>query len=185
MNQKVASTRVRPGCPLPLPGVAGIVSLREITASDREFLFQLYATSRAEELAQTGWTELQKGQFLRMQFQAQDTYYRQNYAGAEFLAVTVDGAGAGRLYLQRGEREWRIMDITLAPVFQRRGIGGGLLRLIQEEAGESGVCLTIHVEVFNPARRLYERLGFAPVETNNQVYIRMEWRTSEGPPAGN
>ena len=70
-------------------------------------------------------------------------------------------------------------------MFQRRGIGGGLLRLIQEEAGEAGAGLTIHVEAFNPARRLYERLGFVPVATNNQVYIRMEWRAAKGPPAGN
>ena len=36
-------------------------------------------------------------------------------------------------------------------------------------------ALTIHVEMSNPARRLYERLGFAPVEEHG-VYLLMERR---------
>ncbi len=35
--------------------------------------------------------------------------------------------------------------------------------------------LSIHVEHDNPARRLYDRLGFQHVDTNG-VYHLMEWR---------
>jgi ribosomal protein S18 acetylase RimI-like enzyme len=35
--------------------------------------------------------------------------------------------------------------------------------------------VTIHVEVFNPALRLYERLGFKKVAENGPYHL-MEWR---------
>lgn len=88
--------------------------------------------------------------------------------------IEVDGEPAGRLYVHRGPAEIRIMDIALAPPFRGRGIGTALLRDLMEEAGASGRALSIHVEVNNPARRLYERLGFAPAGEHG-VYVLMTW----------
>ncbi len=39
----------------------------------------------------------------------------------------------------------------------------------------TGTRVSIHVEHDNPARRLYDRLGFQHVDTNG-VYHLMEWR---------
>ena len=61
------------------------------------------------------------------------------------------------------EDEIRIVDIALLPEFCNRGIGTTLLRGLQSEAAAAGKPLRIHVERFNPAMRLYERLGFRPV----------------------
>jgi len=38
--------------------------------------------------------------------------------------------------------------------------------------------VVLHVEHNNPARRLYDRLGFQPV-SSDEVYVRMEWRAPE------
>jgi ribosomal protein S18 acetylase RimI-like enzyme len=62
--------------------------------------------------------------------------------------------------VHRGPRDIRIMDITLAPAFRGRGIGSGLLRSLISEVEGSRRTVSIHVEINNPARRLYERLGF-------------------------
>ncbi len=46
---------------------------------DQEILFQIYASTRSEELALTNWTEEQKKTFLQMQFRSQQAYYIENY----------------------------------------------------------------------------------------------------------
>jgi ribosomal protein S18 acetylase RimI-like enzyme len=61
------------------------------------------------------------------------------------------------------------------PEHRGAGIGTKLLRDLQEEVRSAGKSLTIHVERFNPALRLYERLGFQQIEDKG-VYLLMEWR---------
>jgi predicted GNAT family acetyltransferase len=52
------------------------------------------------------------------------------------------------------------------------GIGGAILRDTLALARERGKPVTIHVEKFNPARRLYMRLGFGIV-ADHGVYDLM------------
>jgi ribosomal protein S18 acetylase RimI-like enzyme len=52
-----------------------------------------------------------------------------------------------------------------------------LLKRILDEAGAAGKAVRIHVERNNPAMRLYERLGFQPVEEHG-IYWLMEWKPS-------
>ncbi|HEV1287989.1 MAG TPA: GNAT family N-acetyltransferase [Bryobacteraceae bacterium] len=54
-----------------------------------------------------------------------------------------------------------------------KGIGTLLLQELIEEASRECRVLRIHVEQFNPALRLYQRLGFQTKETNG-VYFLME-----------
>jgi GNAT superfamily N-acetyltransferase len=150
------------------------LSLRPITPEDDSFLAGVYASTRAEELAVTGWNDEQKAEFCRRQFDAQAAHYRGNYPGASFQVIEHDGRPIGRLYVARWEKEIRIVDITLLPEFRGSGIGTKLLRDLQDEARAAGKSLTIHVERFNPAMRLYERLGFKMVEDKG-VYLLMEW----------
>lgn len=150
------------------------IALRPVTAGDAPFLFDVYASTRMEELAQIGWSEPQQRSFLEMQFNAQRRYYESEYPAAEFQIILVRGQPGGRLYVHRRETEIRIMDIALLPPHRRQGIGSRLLREIQAEGGRSGRRVTIHVESFNPALRLYERLGFRTVARNG-VYQLLEW----------
>ena len=151
-----------------------MVSLRAITPADTSFLARVYASSRAEELAVTGWSEEQKEVFCRRQFDAQSEYYAANYPEASFQIIERDGSPIGRLYVSRWEKEIRIVDITLLPDFRGTGIGTNLLRDLQEEARGACKSLTIHVERFNRALTLYQRLGFRQVEDKG-VYLLMRW----------
>jgi ribosomal protein S18 acetylase RimI-like enzyme len=119
------------------------------------------------------WDEATKRAFVEHQFAAQDAHYRANYPGATLDVIEVDGELAGRLYVHRGTTDIRIMDIALAPDFRGRGIGTLLLRSLIAEADESGRKLSIHVEMNNPARSLYDRLGFTPAGEHG-VYMLME-----------
>ncbi len=151
------------------------VTLRPAGAGDEAFLREVYASTRREELEFTDWDDAQKAAFVAMQFEAQDRHYRQHYSGASFDIVTVGGVAAGRLYVARWPSEIRIVDIALLARFRNGGIGTVLLRELLAEAETERKAVTIHVERFNRALHLYERLGFSPVSEEG-VYYRLEWR---------
>jgi ribosomal protein S18 acetylase RimI-like enzyme len=148
------------------------VTLRPVREDDLPFLLRVYAESREEELAQVPWTAEQKAAFLRQQFEAQHAWWREHYTGASFDVVLVDGEPAGRLYVDEWAREIRIVDIALLPVHRGRGLGSRLLRNVLERGDAAGKPVSIHVEKFNPALRLYQRLGFQLVEDKG-VYLLM------------
>jgi len=143
--------------------------------SDLEFLYGVYAASRAEELAQVlDWTEAQKKEFLRSQFSLQHTHYQAHFPNARYEVICERGRPIGRLYVDRSDAEMRIMDIALLPEFRGRGIGRTLMEELLAEAKAAGLPVGLHVEATNAAKRLYERLGFRVVEDVG-VYERMEW----------
>ena len=152
--------------------------LRPITPQDEPFLARLYASTREQELAQSNWSGEEKGRFCRMQFNAQTADYKRNYSDASFDVIEHDGAAAGRLLVLRDEGKIHIIDIALLPEHRGAGLGTKFLRELQEEAKAAGKKLSIHVEQFNPARRLYERMGFKQVEEKG-VYLLMEWSGKE------
>jgi len=149
------------------------LSLRPVTADDTEFLIAVYASVRADELAQVPWSGAQKDAFVRAQFAAQKAFYESaaHYPGAEFHVIVVDNVAAGRLYVHRRAAEIRVMEIALLPEFRGRGIGSRLLQELLEEGARTGRVVSIHVETFNPARRLYERLGFREVATHGVYHL--------------
>ena len=160
----------------PQPGreAAGEISLRPIAPGDEPWLYRIYASTREEELAPTGWDDAQREAFLTMQFDAQHRYYQEYYAGASFQLILYDGVPAGRLYVNRGAEELRIVDIALLPTYRRRGIGTTLLRALQAEGAQARQPVTIHVERLNPALLLYERLGFR-LSADKGVYLLLAW----------
>ena len=135
-------------------------TLRPSTPQDRELLYRIYASTRAGEMAVVPWSEQQKEDFLRFQFDAQDRYYREHFPRAAYDLVMLDGEPIGRLYVDRRADEIRLIDIALLP--EHRGAA-------------AGKPVRIHVEHDNPAMRLYRRLGFSKIEEQG-VYHLMEWR---------
>ena len=149
------------------------LSFRPIGDSDIPFLSALYASTRMEELAQTGWPETAKRDFLNQQFLAQHQHYMRHYPGAQWLIVECDAAAAGRLYFVHWPQEIRIIDIALMPEARGKGFGTALLEDIIEDAISAGKAVSIHVERMNPALSLYRRLGFQEIEDKG-VYLLME-----------
>lgn len=149
------------------------VTLRHMRAGDAPFLYDVYAGTRREELAPLGWSAEQQAAFLTQQFDAQHHFYQANYAGADFQVILLDGRPIGRLYVARWDDEIRLIDIALLPEYRNAGIGSRLLGDLLDEAAQAGKPVRIHVEKFNPALRLYGRLGFAIVDDRG-VYWFME-----------
>ena len=150
------------------------INFRPITPEDMAFLYTVYAHTRTEELAVVDWTEAQKDAFLRTQFNAQHHAYQETYQGADFLIILMNDQPIGRLYLGRWEKEIRIIDIALLPEYRGAGIGSAILKDMLAEGMHAAKRVTTHVEMFNPALRLYERLGFRRLGEHG-VYYFMGW----------
>ncbi len=153
----------------------------EESECDLEFLLRVYASARADEMSRVPWSVAEKEAFLRSQFTLQHEHYHAHYAGARFDVICEGGRDVGRYYVDLTEREIRIMDIALLPEHRGRGIGTRLVQDVLDEARASVRSVSLHVEETNPAKRLYERMGFVDVEDRG-VYMLMEWRAAAGEP---
>ena len=153
------------------------VRLRSAQGSDRAFLMEVYGSTRANEMAIVPWTNEQKAAFVLHQFEAQDAHYRNQYDGAQFQIVEFQGRPVGRLYVHELPDRIHILDIALLPAARNLGIGKFLLEQIQSQGREQNKSVTIYVESYNPAKKLYERIGFKRKESpgNREIYEFMEW----------
>lgn len=150
-------------------------TLQKICESDTAFLEQLYASTREEEMRIVPWTDKEKKDFLAFQFNAQHTYYQEQFKGADFNLVFHDNQPIGRLYTEKRADEIRIIDIALLPTHRGNGIGKSLMDSVLHEAKKESLPVRIHVEQHNPAMHLYERLGFKKTGDTG-VYFLMEWK---------
>lgn len=152
-----------------------MVDLRPVAERDQDFLFSVYASTRAEEMNLVDWSDAQKETFLHMQFSAQTTHYSLYYPNAEYKIIERAGVSVGRLIVENRGDHLLIMDIALLPEYRRSGIGTFLIRQLQQEAIRLNLPLVLRVEFFNPAGGLYKRLGFVKTRDVNTVYQEMVW----------
>lgn len=154
------------------------VGLRPATADDAAFFRAVYASTRADELAVVPWDDATKAAFVDHQFAAQAAHYAASYPDAQVGVILLDGEPAGRLYLHRGGREIRVVDIALVPSARGHGVGTTLFEGLFDEARAGDCVVSIHVEQGNPARRLYDRLGFV-ARSQQGIHVLMEWSPAQ------
>lgn len=151
------------------------VTLQDKEETDNDFLFELFSSTRENELAVVPWSAEQKEAFLQMQFDAQTRHYSNAFPDMDYKIILVDGKRAGRVITDMLPGDLHVVDIAILPSYRNLGIGTMLLRDLMSQAEMGSVMLSLYVEVYNPARTLYERLGFVEVSTD-KIYARMEYR---------
>jgi ribosomal protein S18 acetylase RimI-like enzyme len=151
---------------------AGHLHVRPADERDRAFLYAVFESTRAQEFAQVGWSAEQITALLSDQFSMQDTYYRQHYPRCRFDVIMLGENPIGRLYHDWGRGEARLVDIALLPVHRGAGIGTRLMRAFVAQAAARAVPVVLYVEMNNPVRALYRRLGFEPTGENG-IYVQM------------
>jgi len=155
--------------PLPVSKViadAGL-ELRPATPDDQPFLRAVYADTRAAEVSRTGWPEPTARAFLDQQFDLQSRHYAERHPGADRLILTVRNDDfveqrIGRLYLDRTETRWRLLELALLTPWRCRGFGGRFLDGLAQVASAQGAsAIDLSVAVDNPrAQALYARHGY-------------------------
>ncbi|HJZ81628.1 MAG TPA: GNAT family N-acetyltransferase [Pyrinomonadaceae bacterium] len=151
--------------------IASNVSLRPATADDEAFLRKLFTSTRIDEfkfLADPG----QLDALISMQFNLQRQQYAAGYPDADHNIILQDGQPIGRLFVNEGEREFTLVDVALLPECRNRGIGRYLLDQLLAKARIAEKAVRLHVVKMNPARHLYERLGFSIIGEDG-LYFEM------------
>ncbi|MEK6289192.1 MAG: GNAT family N-acetyltransferase [Acidobacteriota bacterium] len=159
------------------------ITLRPAVPDDEAFLYELYCSTRTEEIAAWGWHPSQQEMFLRLQFTAQRRHYEIAFPGADHQIILCKDRRAGRILVFRSEREIRLVDVSLLPDERGRGIGGALVSALIEEARAEDKPVTLHVAKVNRAAGLYRRLGFsitADLATDYKMAWQIERATSGG-----
>jgi GNAT superfamily N-acetyltransferase len=155
------------------------LKLRPVTLEDDPFLLSVYASTRADELAQVEWEPGQQEAFVKWQFDMQRREYDARFPDAEYDVIEIGGQPAGRLWIGRKDNEIRLLDIALLPDFQNLSAGTVLLTGLIDEARSTKKRLRHMVFVLNDnADRFYERLGCVVIEDLGG-YKHMEWRGEE------
>lgn len=136
-------------------------SLRQATADDYDFLYELHRASMREYIEPIwGWHE---------DWQAE--YFQKKFDPANRKIVEVNGEDVGVVVVERRSDVLYLSLIELLPKYQGLGIGSMILESLKVEAHSIGLPLALHVlETNQPARRLYERLGFHIVSAESVRY---------------
>jgi GNAT superfamily N-acetyltransferase len=108
-----------------------------------------------------------------IQVRAQEASYRSRYPDAEYLVIEQEGRAVGRLYRKIGDVV-HVIDISLLPEARGAGVGTAVLRQTLSDAAEAGRPVTLTVAATNPARRLYERLGFVE-DGEDGPHVHYRW----------
>ncbi len=129
------------------------VCLRAASREDKDPIFVSYkATLRKYVEWAWGWNE---------EFQAAGFW--KHHPLDQFRVVTVNGEFAGAIHVEEQETLHFVRMIFLLPEFQGRGIGSRLLMEEAVRAQDGGKRLELKVIKVNPAKNLYERLGFSVI----------------------
>ncbi|MCL1588452.1 MAG: GNAT family N-acetyltransferase [Actinomycetia bacterium] len=155
-----------------------------MSISDDRFLFALYESTRATEMALVLWSDDQKRDFLKGQFEAQRTDYVTRFPDAKHSIVIADDEHIGRIWIDRRAGEIRLLDIAILPRWQNAGVGTALVEQLQQQATEAGLPLRHSVHTTNrDALRFYQRLDFVVVE-DFETHVLMEWNPGVSPTDG-
>lgn len=136
--------------------------MRPASASDVEPVAELRAVALRADLERLGrYDEHRVRQRLRDRF-----------APAHTWVIEVGGAFAGCVSLRPAVDAHWLENFYLAPHVQGGGIGAAVLRGLLARCDRDGIPVRLQVLQGSPARRLYERHGFA-VESEDPVDVFM------------
>jgi ribosomal protein S18 acetylase RimI-like enzyme len=152
----------------------GSIQLRDEQSGDEPLLFELYASTREEELALTGWDSATRQAFLNMQFRAMRQGYRSMFPEGQFSIIVAAGLAVGRVAIARLPLELHLVDIVVLAAHRSRGIGERVMKVLMTEAIATGKPVRLQVLKQSRAIAFYRRLGFSKM-SENQIYDQMEW----------
>lgn len=156
----------------------GGLSMRPMRESDNAFFETLYRSTR-DDLRLLDAEEDFIEEFIGFQRRAQVEGYGGQYPNAMYFVAEHHGDRIGRIVLDFGQEEVRVVDIALIPAARGKGFGGQILQVVQLIAGKLKASVSLSVRFDNlAAKQLYLGLGFV-VEEAGVPFERMVWR----PPA--
>ncbi|MFF0825629.1 GNAT family N-acetyltransferase [Brevibacillus sp. NPDC003359] len=141
---------------------------------DEFFIWELYCSTRTEEMAHWGWSESDKLAFLQSQHAMQQKSYQMQFPAQNHQIILQAEQSIGRMITDASGDALHLVDISLLAAYRGRGVGSGIIGNLQKEAQAFQLPIRLRVLQGNPAFRLYERLHFIVTDATG-LYIQMEW----------
>jgi ribosomal protein S18 acetylase RimI-like enzyme len=131
------------------------ITLRAANPQDYEFLYNLHRETLKEHIDQTwGWDEAW-----------QQAHFQEKFDISGKMIIECEGVSIGCIAaLDEGDHIF-LSYIALKTDYQRRGIGTQLIEEVLASAAERKMPVILKVLRANPARTLYERMGFIITNT--------------------
>lgn len=142
------------------------IALRPATEQDRPFVESVYFETQRwiiEKLFGRRGDDFERAKF-------RNTVYKEQHSSV----ILVDGQPVGWIAVVRDGRTIHLDGVYLTKTSQNRGIGTALLRDLMREAKVAGLPLTLRTAKINPAVKLYGRLGFTTMGSN-EYRLYMTW----------
>jgi len=137
------------------------ISFRSATGNDIDFLYVLHVSSMKEYVHKTwGWDDA-----------FQESVFRKNYDPAKIKVILYDRKEIGMLSLEERDADIFLRAIEIHPDYQGNGIGTVIINGIIAEGAQKMKPVYLRVLKVNPAKRLYDRLGFSIIEETPTHYI--------------
>jgi GNAT superfamily N-acetyltransferase len=137
------------------------IDFRPAVENDIDFLYTLHVATMKEYVDKIwGWDDA-----------FQESNFRKNYVPAEIQIVMLDGEEIGMISLEHKVDEIFLRIIEIRPGYQRQGLGTAIIHTIINDATRQKKPVSLRVLKANPAKRLYERLGFRTIEETLTHYI--------------
>jgi GNAT superfamily N-acetyltransferase len=145
-----------------------IVAFRPAGAADFDYCHRLY------------FAEMEHvNRELKLDRDVQAASFRRQWDASQVRIITGDGADIGWLQTLTHDGSYFLGQLFVEPAHQRRGIGTEVMNRLIGEATHAGQAMTLAVVKINPAKRLYDRLGFHVVhEDERKFYMRRELDTA-------
>ena len=132
---------------------------RAAAKSDIDYLLALRKGAMDEHLRNSGASTGEEEHFARLMY---------GFEHAQVLEV--NGARIGLLKVVRQPPAWELIQIQLENQYRGSGLGTELLEQLIEEAAKGGCDMKLSVLKANPAKGLYERLGFEVIGQDEYEY---------------
>lgn len=150
---------------------AGIVAESD---DDHDFLQRLF-------IANNPLAAMLPEPMLIQQSEMREQAYRGGYPRAMRRIIYLDAQPVGR-FIADWDRDGHshCMDIALMPEAHGRGLGLAILESWIATANRLGRPCSLEVMVDNPARRIYEKLGFCPTPEMDGSYAFIDMKRPPG-----
>ena len=140
---------------------------RAATQNDVEFVYKLHRATMHDYVVQT-WGQWDDAW--------QYAYFTEQFDPSTCEIIVSDQNDIGAISVLRRETDIFLKYVQLFPEYQGRGIGTQLILSLSEEARTKMLPLTLQVLKVNPARRLYQRLGFSVTGETKTHYLMTKCR---------
>lgn len=141
--------------------------LMPAATENEDFIFEVFEVTMKDYVAWAwGWDkEVQRKRLLS----------EKNLTGFQLIMLQEEKVGA--LLLEKTAHQHYLRTIFLLPKFHGQGIGREIVLSLQDDARIAMKPLGLRVIQVNPARRLYERLGFKVIGQDEKTLL-MQWQAA-------